>query len=151
MNGSFDGLTGLTAIYFNAVRMDDCEYALFMDAGANSSGATFTVGAGVQRIPAGLMEGGYDYENNIISIVFVDGSVCTEVAVGAFGCCRNLREIVLRPALMSIGDYAFSHCFSLETVIYYRNGITPFLVRVSIGSDNEPLYEARITEKTQIA
>ncbi|MCD8373197.1 MAG: leucine-rich repeat domain-containing protein [Clostridia bacterium] len=126
---AFEYCTALTAINYNATAADDLSSGtssvtannVFCKAGtASDEGITLTIGANVTRIPANLFFPYYsgDYAPKIVTVVFEDGSECTEIGQYAFKYCVYLETVTIPESITSIGYGAFYDCTALTTIYY---------------------------------
>ena len=151
-NFAFEYCTALTEIHFNATAMDDLSSynCVFYWAGQNSNGITVTIGANVTKIPAYLFLPDYTYAPNIISVVFEEGSVCTNIGEYAFGYCTSLKSATIGESVTSIDNYAFYDCTALTVInfnatamddlsinncVFYRAGQSGDGITVTIGAN----------------
>ncbi len=117
---AFRECTGLTTLYFDAVAMNDIAYGgVFDNAGTASGGMTVYVDAGVTRVPGSLFSA-YMYSSTyfpyVKTVVFEEGSVCTEIGRDAFSHCHGLEEITIPIGVRTIGAYAFYGCSSIAAI-----------------------------------
>jgi hypothetical protein len=71
-------------------------------------------------IPASVKEVGsnaFNGCNELISVVFEEGSQLERISVGMFGGCISLKDIVLPNNLKIIDEFAFGSCISIESLI----------------------------------
>ena len=108
MDGSFDGCTALTAVYYNATRCST------VSSGTNFSGtmnnATLYIGKNVEYLPPYVF-----YGSGFTNVVFEDGSVCTEIGAHAFY-SSDITAIEIPASVTKIGEYAFAGCYALRSV-----------------------------------
>lgn len=136
----FSGCVSVENIYFNAKTVTDLSSTAnaFYQVGDNvENGATFTIGSKVTRIPAFMLSsntvayngsnlstalGNKFNQNNVVQIIFEDGSNCLSIGMGAFFACFNLKNIVNMPAsIQTIKNGAFIYCISLESIVLPEN------------------------------
>ena len=120
---AFYNCTALTEINFNATYLNDLTSSnnVFSYAGQNGSGITVNIGANVIRIPAYLFyTSRYNvstYSPYIIAVNFAENSQCTSIGDYAFSYCDDLTSIIILDSVISIGNNAFSYCDGLTSVI----------------------------------
>ena len=89
---------------------------------------TVEVGKGIRTIPANWFSGKWYSDAANAAAKSLENLVLSEglesIEYGAFEGCSNLRELNLPQTLTSIGDYAFSDCWSLERVLFAGNAPT---------------------------
>ena len=79
----------------------------------NASGLeSVTIPASVQTIEAGA----FTFNQQLVSVIFEEGSVLTMIGESAFAHCYALTSIILPEGLLSIGRDAFMSCASLTSV-----------------------------------
>lgn len=142
-NNAFYGTTRLVEIIFNATALQDLaeQNGAFYRAGYSASGITFTIGQGVTRIPANLFYSNNTISNNarIISIIFAENAVCTDIGAKAFYNVSGYSELFLPSSVQNVGALAFrgstlltqilvsennEHYQSIEGVLYSKDGTT---------------------------
>ena len=92
---------------------------VFYNAGKNGNGITVTIGKKVTKIPNRLFNPVADNTNvapKIVTVIFVDGSVCTSIREGAFSHCNTLKNVKLPNTIEKIYKGAF-YCTGIETII----------------------------------
>ena len=109
-------------IYYNAIAAEDVKYiyganvfagsSIFDGVGKDVKETNLIIGQKVTKIPAGL----FFSDNNIINVVFEEGSVCRGIGACAFY-NSYIKSINLPEGLQSIGNLAFSGCSKLEKII----------------------------------
>ncbi|MBR0414421.1 MAG: leucine-rich repeat protein [Clostridia bacterium] len=70
------------------------------------------------------------------------------IGEGAFMNCSELKEISIGSGVASIEDKAFYHCDALEDVYY--DGTAADWGKIEIGTNNEPLLNARLHYSAQV-
>lgn len=110
-NHAFSECRNLVEFNYNATKLNDFgreNYILYYT-GTNGSGITFNVGKNVERIPARICYPYTDgYSPKITSVVFEEGSVCTELGYSAFDTCRSLASINLPDSVVTLHEYALA-------------------------------------------
>ncbi|MBO4677591.1 MAG: leucine-rich repeat domain-containing protein, partial [Oscillospiraceae bacterium] len=66
----------------------------------------------------------------------------TSIGWGAFDSCRDLKTVTIPQSMVSISDRAFNGCSSLANIYY--GGTEAEWDEISIGSNNDPLQNARL-------
>lgn len=106
----FYNCTGITEIYYNAINAtvsSSSNYRAFDSVGSNTDGVTVYVGANVESIPGNLFYCNIsNYEQNITSVIFAEGSKCTSIGTSAFEYCL-IESIDLPDSITYIGSSAF--------------------------------------------
>ena len=127
-NGAFSMCESLTEIYYNAIEIIevgktnsiDSQNLIFQAAGKKGKGITLTIGKNVKSIPAYLFDPYYNpvtQHPNIVSVVFEEGSVCSNIGDYAFASCRSLKSILIPNGVKHIGEGALSGCYSLNAIV----------------------------------
>lgn len=126
-------LTGLTSVVIpdNVESLGD---SAFLDC---AQLASVTLGKGIKSI--GKMA--FLYCVSLESIVIPQG--VTRIEKSTFAQCFKLQKIEIPKTVTSIDEYAFSLCRALNKV--YFTGSQAQWNKVSIGSNNEPLYSVSIS------
>jgi hypothetical protein len=127
-NYAFYNCTALTKIQYNATEAATVgtnegyvAYAgnyIFYCAGYSADGIEVTIGANVKEIPVYLFDPTIkdtSHGPKIISIVFEEGSECTEIRQAAFERNNYLQEIIIPDSVKTIGEYAFNACPNLKS------------------------------------
>jgi len=118
---AFYGCTNLEKIFFYAENYeepsDDTSFRWFFEnCGTAEKGIDFVVGPNCEIIPGNLFS--HSEESgpvNIVSLHFMEGSVCTEIGKYAFA-GTLLSEVSLPETITNIGMGSFSECKSLKTM-----------------------------------
>lgn len=110
---AFYGCTNLDIIYFNAKHMNDLAKgsALFERVATKSETMTLFVGAGVERIPAYLM----DSASRLRVVRFADDAICESIGAYAFA-GTPLPDFTIPKNLKNIEPFAFADCIWLSDV-----------------------------------
>lgn len=111
-SNAFRGCIGLTTVNFDASDMYDVSdgAAIF-----DNSSIVLNVGASVNRVPSYLFKD----NTGIKSVIFAEGSVCTEIGDYAFAGASALTAVTLKGNLERIGEYAFTGIGAGELVLPY--------------------------------
>ncbi|MBQ2768377.1 MAG: leucine-rich repeat protein [Clostridia bacterium] len=120
-SSAFKNCPNVTEVKYNATECVDSSYACFSAVGENTSGIVVLIGANVKRIPAHLFES--EGTNNVVCVVFEEGSVCESIGSLAFAYCSSLPSVEIPDSVTSIAGYAFYGCSSL-TEIVIPDGVT---------------------------
>lgn len=168
---AFRDCENISQIVFNATeceqRYEDNIRWMFIGAGSATDGITVTIGANVKRIPPYLFSADDNLDNaiKIVSVEFIEGSVCEEIGFSAFEMCTSLKSVILPDSVTNIDIGAFFNCSSLESVaipvgvttlphqvftncynltdVYY-GGSREQWQEISVGAWNDPLLSAKI-------
>lgn len=117
---AFYGCSKLEKVYYNAVCATDgsSSNAVFELAGESSSAFTIIIGKDVECIPSNCFK-----NNNVMNVLFEQGSVCESIGNYAFYGCTALTSVDIPSSVKSIGDSAFSGCTTLASA-NIRQGMT---------------------------
>lgn len=138
---AFCDCENLFNIIFNATECrNGYSKNIFLGAGSATDGISVTIGSNVKRIPEYLFAvetelGWWKDTNNIISVEFLEGSVCEEIGFAAFHLSKKLTTIILPDSVTFIDIAAFEMCTSLES-IYIPVGVTGIPHEVFNRSDS---------------
>lgn len=108
----------------------------------SGKGGEYTVPSGVTSIGHGAFS-----DCSLTSISMPEG--VTNIDGYAFFYCSSLTSISLPDSVTSIGGFAFKNCSRL-TDIYY-SGTEEQWIKIVIGDDNSPLYNAKIHYNSNIS
>jgi len=120
-NGAFSDCASFTEIYYNATECADLERDnfVFFGAGQSGDGIRVVIGANVKNIPANLFfSSSVSYCPKIVSVEFVDGSLCKTIGENAFRNCVSLRSVTIPDSIESIGAYAFRKTDYLSEIYF---------------------------------
>jgi hypothetical protein len=119
-DAAFYNCYALTTINLNAT-LDDLSSGnnVFYDAGMYADdGITVNIGANVTKVANYLFTPYYSSdEPNITSVVFAEGSKCTEIGNYAFYKLNGVTSLVLPEGLLKIGNYAFYYLNKVTTIV----------------------------------
>ena len=118
-NYAFRNCTALTEINYNATAANDLSSSnyVFYNAGQDGNGITVNIRANVRSLPNYIFNP-YNSSSapNITTVNFAEGSQCTSIGEYAFSNCDSLTSIIIPSNVTSIGDYAFSGCSGLTSI-----------------------------------
>ncbi len=121
---AFSYCTSLEQIRFNAINCSDfvrAEYqtGVFEMIGTEAeNGTTLIIGNKVTKIPDYMMYVIFDFDHNLTSLVFEEGSVCERIGEDAFYGCKKLVSVEIPSSVKIIEKRAFAYCSSLTEIEY---------------------------------
>ena len=133
---AFSECTALSAVYLNAIAIEDLalDAFAFENAGKNGDGISVFVSKEVLRIPAYLFgaEKAF-FAPHIKSVTFLEDSLCTYIGDGAFAYLTSLVAFEAPNAIERVGVAAFAGCDSLQlkafdNAYYIGNSENPYLI-----------------------
>jgi len=115
---AFYNCTAVEELNYNAASAADLteESLVFYKFGAESGGASLTIGEKVKRIPAYLFYQGWQTNAAFTTLSFAEGSVCSEIGAYAFFNGAGMPEVILPDSVEIIGESAFASCGDVETL-----------------------------------
>ena len=138
---AFSGLTKLEQIYFNATKIP-LESAnrsyMFNNVGVDGDGATLIISKNITVVPKALISGRETTSPvtalpNIKTVIFEDGSLCTEISDNAFSSSK-LENITLPESITTISGSAFTSATAIKGTVW--GGI------LYIGKASNPYFYA---------
>ena len=110
---AFGRLYKLDTVFFNAT---NCDF-FYPETFKESADSTFVVivGNNVKRIPRNLFYN-YDAGSTLRSVLFENGSTCSEIGKNAFVGATKMLDVTLPDSLLTIKENAFANCTGLETI-----------------------------------
>ena len=127
-NYAFYGCTAVETFVIRAKALADftASHSAFTQLGKDGKGVTVIIGNRVTRIPANLFSpymNDREYAPKVVSVIFEEGSVCTEIATRAFFRNSLLTGIFIPASVNTIGSQAFTECSSLK--VFFESETLP--------------------------
>ena len=128
---SFAGCVSLEEIRFNAVAMQDLssDNYVFSGAGRDGSGIRVIFGKSVTKVPAYLFLPQHNtayHSHKISSVEFEEGSVCESIGEYAFAHNTSLESLTIPESTAAIGYMAFYECTSLLEIKFNAMAMNDF-------------------------
>ena len=120
-NSAFCGCTELERIEWNAENVSDYGSNVFFDSGTATDGIDVVFGDSVKNIPSDVFK--IDSNNGLVVKTVSIGNNVESIGDYAFSGCDGLTSVIIPDSVTEIGDYAFSYCYNLTDAVI-GNGIT---------------------------
>lgn len=143
--GAFDDCSNLTAIYYNAINVENIEGTVppFELCGRDSTGITLYINQKVEVLPQSLFSSWGTMASsapNIKKVVIPKNSVLTKIGYNCFKDCQYITELYLPSTIKTIETSAFEGCG--VNVVYYE-GTSNEWEQIDIQGTNHTLIDAK--------